>query len=375
VILFLYAARRTLGAFAVALAGVVAIFLAVDFVDNSSAFSGPGVIRAVLELYANKTAIVVAQVAPAAMILGAAVAVSTFRNTREYTAMRALGLGPWRLAVPVLAVTFAAGLALMVVQDVWGVRAAERVEEIQAFRFGRGGDQRRYVESHAPKRWFRGQDGRRIYHLRGPEPDEGAAPAAPAAPTTRDGALAGVTVLEISPDFQLTRRIDAVRMRPDGGAWVLDGVEDRTFLPDGTVRLERADARRYEFPEPPEAFAVVPGRPEQMRWKTLLSQLKVRRHLGLPVKQFELERYNRIAYPFAGVPGALLALALALRPSRKGHISAALLESVGVTLLFWATQGVTWALGNSGRVVPWVAAWAPDVLFLAAGVLAVRRTR
>jgi lipopolysaccharide export system permease protein len=141
------------------------------------------------------------------------------------------------------------------------------------------------------------------------------------------------------------------------------------------MRFESADARRYEFPEPPEAFAVVPGRPEQMRWNTLLWQIKIRRHLGLPVAQFEQERYSRIAYPFAGVPGALLALALALRPNRKGHISAALLESVGVSLLFWGTQGVTWALGASGRVPPWVSAWAPNVLFLAVGALAVRKTR
>jgi lipopolysaccharide export system permease protein len=360
VILFRYAARRTLGAFLAALAGVVAIFLAVDFVDNAAGFSGPGWIPAVLALYANKTAVVVRQVAPAAMILGAGIAVSTFRNTREYTAMRALGLGPWRLAVPVLAVTFGAGVALVVEHDVFGVQAASRAEEIQALRFGRGGDRRRYEEAHAPKRWFRGHDGRRIYHLRG-EP--------------RDGALEAVTVLEVTPDFRLARRIDAARMRPDGGRWLLEEVEDRTFLESGDVRLERAESRRYDFPEPPEAFAVVPGRPSQMRWNTLLAQIKLRRHLGLPVADFELERYNRIAFPFAGVPGALLALALALRPNRKGHVSAALLESVGVSLLFWGVQGVTWALGGSGRVLPWVAAWTPNVLFLAAGALAVRRTR
>jgi lipopolysaccharide export system permease protein len=360
VILFRYAARRTLAAFAVALAGVVAVFLAVDFVDNASVFAGPGWVPAVLELYANKAAVVVRDVAPAAMILGAAVAVSTFRNTREWTAMRAVGLGPWRLAVPVLAVTFGVGLVLLVEHDFWGVRAAQRAEEIQALRFGRGGDLRRYEAARAPKRWFRGRDGRRIYHLLG---------------SPRDGGFERVTVLEVTPDFRLARRIDAGRMRPEGGAWLLEDVQDRTFLPDGGMRLERAAVRRYDFPEPPEAFAVVPGRPTQMRWNTLLAQIKIRRQLGLRVADFELERYNRIAYPFAGVPGALLALALALRRNRKGHVSAALLESVGVTLLFWATQGVTWSLGNSGRVAPWVAAWLPNVLFLAAGALAVRRTR
>ncbi|ABS28373.1 LptF/LptG family permease [Anaeromyxobacter sp. Fw109-5] len=357
-ILFRYAARRTFAAFVGSLAGVVAIFLAVDFVDNSASFTGPGWIPAVLELYANKTAVVVRQVAPAAMVLGAAIAVSTFRRTREYTAMRALGLGPWRLAGPVAAVTLLAGAALVVVHDVWGVEATARAEEIRATRFSRG--VRQFQQAREPKRWFRSRDGRRIYHLGASLPG---------------GGFARVTVLAVTPDFRLAGRIDAARMRPDGDAWMLEEVQDRTFLPDGSVRLERADSRRYEFPEPPEAFAVVPGRPSQLRWRTLVAQIAVRRHLGLATEEFQLERYDRVAYPFAGVPGALLAVALALRRNRKGHVSAALVESVGVSLLFWGVQGVSFALGLSGRVAPWVAAWAPNALFLALGIAAVRRAR
>lgn len=357
-ILFRYAARRTLAAFLAALAGVVAIFLAVDFVDNSASFTGPGWFPAVLELYVNKTAVVVRQVAPAAMVLGAAIAVSTFRKTREYTAMRALGLGPWRLALPVVVVTLLAGTALLVIHDVWGVEAAERAEVIRATRFSRG--KREFAAAREPKRWFRSRDGRRIYHLGASLPQ---------------GGFARVTVLELTRDFRLAGRIDAARMRPDGNGWLLEDVQDRTFVSDGRLQVERATSRRYEFPEPPEAFAVVPGRPSQMRWATLVSQVAVRRELGLSTTEFQLERYNRVAYPFAGVPGALLAVALALRRARKGHVSAALLESVGVSILFWGVQGVSFALGLSGRVAPWIAAWAPNALFLAAGIAAVRRAR
>ncbi len=359
-ILFAYMARRTLGATLVALAGVLALYLAVDFVDNSAGFGGHGWVPAVLELYANKAAVVVRQIAPAAMILGAAVAASTFRHTREFTALRAVGLGPWRLAVPVLAVAFGLGVALVVLHDAVGVRASQRAEEIGALRFGRGGDQRRYIAAREPKRWFRGADGRRIYHLRG---------------NLAGGGFERVTVLEVGQDFRLVRRIDAGRMRPEGDAWVLEDVEDRTFLADGEIRLDRAAARRYRFDEPPDAFAVVPGRPAEMRWRTLVQQIAVRRRLGLPIVELALERDNRLAYPFAGVPGALVALALALRRNRKGHVSAALLESVGVSLAFWATQGVSWALALSGRVPAVVAAWAPNLVFLAVGVVSVRRIR
>jgi lipopolysaccharide export system permease protein len=356
--LFRHLAARTLAAFLGALAGVVAIFLAVDFVDNSASFGGEGWVLAVLELYANKAAVVVRQVAPAAMILGAAIAVSGLRRTREWTAMRSVGLGTWRVALPVAAVALLAGGVLVVTHDLFGVEAADRAEELEALRFGSGGDRRRYEAAREPKRWFRGRDGRHVYHLRG---------------ALQGGGFERVTVLELAPDFALARRIDAARMHPEGAGWRLEQVEDRTFLPGGEVRLERAAARTYAFPESADAFAVVPGRPSQMRWNRLLAQLKLRERLGLPSAEFRLERYDRLAYPLAGLPGALLALALALRRERKGHVSAALLESVGVTLLFWGAQAVTFALALSGRVEPWVAAWAPNVVFLAFGVVAVRR--
>ena len=355
-----YVARRMLVAFLGALAGVVFVFLAVDFVDNSAAWGGHGWLPMVLVLYANKAVGVIYQIAPAALLLGAAIAASGFRQTREWTAMRSVGMGPWRLAVPMLAVALSVGVALVVMNDVVGVDAAARAERIQAVRFGRGGDLRRYLAWREPQRWFRGADGRRIYDLRGQLPG---------------GGFERVTILDLSPGFRLTRRVDAVRMHPGpGGAWVLEDVEERTFAPDGSMRLERAPERTYRFDEPPGTFSVAPGRPSQLRWHTLVHQIGLRKRLGLPVSQFELERYNRLAYPLIGVPAVMLAIALALRRNRKGHISAALVESVGVSLLLWGVQGVTWALGLSGRVAPWIAAWAPNALFVVVGALVVRKS-
>jgi lipopolysaccharide export system permease protein len=360
VILFRYVAARSLLATLAALAGVVAIYLAVDFVDNASAFTGPGWAWGVLELYANKSAVVAYQTAPAAVILGAAIAASGLRQTREWTALRSVGLGPWRLAAPMLAVALAFGVGMAVLNDVVGVRAAERAEELQATRFQRGGSARRWAATRQPKRWFRSPDGRRIYHLRGALPG---------------GGFEGATVLEVTPGFALARRIDAAAMRPAERGWVLSDVEDRTFLPDGGVRLERAAERRYDFAEPPGAFALVPGRPSQLRLGVLTSQIGIRRELGQRVADFELERHGRGAAALIGLPAVLVALALALRPGRRGHVAAALLEAVGVSLALWSAQGVALAMGLSGRLPPGAAAWAPFLLFSTVGLLALRRVR
>jgi lipopolysaccharide export system permease protein len=360
VILRRHVAARTAWAILAALVGVVTIYLAVDYVDNSGSYTGAGAGPAVLELYANMALVVMRQVAPAAMLLGAGVAVSGLRQTREYTALRAAGLGPWFVTGPVIVVVLLVGLGLVALHEAWGVHAVERVDEIRAERFNKSDSQRRLAEARSPKRWFRGKDGRHVYHLRGNLPG---------------GGFQGVTVLELSPDFRLVRRIDAEAMRPADGAWVLEHVVDRTFLPDGGSQVQAAPRRVYRFDEPPDAFAVLPGNPAQMRWGTLVGQIEVRGRVGLPRAEFELERDNRLAYPLAGVPGALLAIALALRVRRKGHVATALVESVGVSLVFWGVQGVSWALGLSGRVEPWVAAWTPDLVFLLAGTAAVWRAR
>jgi lipopolysaccharide export system permease protein len=360
VILFRYVARRAVWSILAAMVGVVTIYLAVDYVDNSGSYTGEGWVQAVLELYANMAVVVVRQIAPAAMLLGAGIAVSGLRQTREYVAMRAAGLGPWFLSAPVIAVVLLFGMGLVVLHDAFGVQAVERVEEIRAFRFNKGGDRKSWEEARAPKRWFRGHDRRHMYHLRGVLPG---------------GGFEGVTVLEISPDFRLTRRLDARAMRPAGVDWALEQVVDRTFLPDGSLRVERSAQRTVHFDEPPDAFAVMPGNPAQMRWGRLVEQIAVRARIGLPVADFRLERDNRLAYPLAGIPGALLAIALALRPGRKGHIAAALIESVGVSMVFWAVQGISWAVGLSGRVEPWVAAWTPDLAFLLLGAFFVTRSR
>ncbi len=354
--LFLHVARRALAAFLSALAAVVALFLVVDFAENSSLFRGAGWLAAAAELYLWKSAVVVWQMAPAAMLLGASVTVSGLRRTREWVALRALGLGPWRLALPVLAVAALAAAGLTAFDDALVVGANARVNEMMATRFGRAGTWYRWRE---PKRWFRGRDGRRIYHLQA---------------GTVPGAFERVTVLEVTEDFRLARRIDAARMAPGpGGAWVLEEVAERLFAEGGAMTLDRAARRSYRFDEDPDAFAVRPGRPSEMRRAVLAEQTALRRRLGLPVTEFELERHRKLAYPLAGFAAVLAALALALRRERKGHLTASLVEALGISAVFWAAQGLGWSLGLSGRLDPVLAAWAPDALVLAAGWLAFRR--
>jgi lipopolysaccharide export system permease protein len=360
VILHRYLAGKTLLASLAAFVGVLSIFLAVDLVDNAGLMSGPGWVLAVMELYANKAAVVARQISPAALLLGTAIAVSGLRQTREWTALRSVGLGPWRVAIPVVSAVALACTGLVIFHELVGVKAAERAEEIRATRFSKGTAYRRWLVTQQPKRWFRGADGRRVYYLRG---------------TLPGGGFERVTVLLLDAEFGLEGRIDAGRMEPaSGGAWRLADVEVRRFTAEGASEYERYPSREYRFDEPPGSFDLRPGRPSQMSIPVLTEQIALRQRLGQPVADFALERAGRVAYPFLAVSGALLGVALALRRNRKGHIASAVLEAVLLSLALWAAQGIGLGLGLSGRLPPVVAAWFPNAIFLVAGAIAVRRS-
>jgi lipopolysaccharide export system permease protein len=358
VTLFLHLARRALAAFLGALAAVVILFLAVEFAEGASAFKGEGALQAAAMVYLYRAAAVAWQTAPAAMLLAASLTASGIRRTREYDAMRALGLGPWRVALPVLAVAALVAVGMVIFDDQFAAGAAAKADEIKV---ARGVTVNAWSRWQERKTWFRGRDGKRLYELRAAGPG---------------GSFERVTILDVGPSFRLERRVDAARMLPgQDGAWVLEDVEERRFGDDGAMVLERAPRRIYRFDEDPMAFAVRPGWPAQMRRAVLAEQVAVRSRLGLPTAEYALEWHRKLAYPFAAVPASLLALALALRRGRKGFVTASLVESVGVSLVFYGMQGLSWSLARSGQLPPQAAAWLPDLAFAAAGLWALRRWR
>lgn len=320
------------------LLGVVAVVVVIDFADRAHSFEGPTWITDVLRLYANLALDLAYQVAPSALLLAAGIAVSGLRRFGELTALNALGVNPRRLLVTVGLTCGGACAAVAVTNEYVVVDAARRADEIKATAFGRGGDLRPYFSE---QRWFRG-DGR-VYNLRG---SEGAA-------------FLDVSIYEMGPDFRLVRRIDAARMSPAAGGWRLEGADIATFREGQRASAERVDELTLPLPESAEDFRLRVGKPRQFGFHELLEQIEVRDRVGLESADYRLELYGRVAYPFTAVPGALLAMLLAMRRDRKGHLTTALAEGILVSIVMWSMLIVFRALGTSGRIPPAAGAFMP----------------
>ena len=347
--------------FAATLGGVVLIYLVIDFADRAHGFTGRAWGKPAAELYLNKAAVVGYQLAPAALIIAAALLISLLGRRGELTAMLSVGVRPLRLALPVAAFAALLGVALFWLNEKVVVRASARIDEIQVKRFGSWGDWATY---HAGSSWLRGQNGR-IYHL-GPQ---------------RDGGWEPATVLELAKPFRLTRRLVARRLEPDGahGLKFIDVLEIRygpSKEPGGDIAERHLEVLREEFPESASDLLLRSGRPQQLPFWQLREQVRLREQSGQPAREFELAISERIAQPLQEVPAALAALGISIwlqRPRRRVPVSAAVALGIGLSLALWAASVVVHALAMGGGLPPWAAAAVPGALSTLWAVVTFRR--
>jgi lipopolysaccharide export system permease protein len=346
VILARYLTRLYLGWFFAVLAALLVVYVVADFGDRLKAFLDRPIADVAL-LYWNKVLVAVQQLGPAAMLLAGGAAASTLRKRGEWVAVQSVGGSAATVFAPiaVCVLAIAAGLGAW---DEWiAAEAGQQIDQLHLQKFQTFGDMRFF---YTPRQWYRVGD--TLVQLRGGE---------------RDGAERDVTLYELSPEFHLRERIDANELRPLGGEqWELRGVVARTF--DGERSERRLEARREVrlAGTRPDAFRIRTGRPEQMRLSDLIEQQQRREAVGLPIARYGLALHQRFAYPLTGAAATLLAVAIALRRNRRGHLTLALVEGLAVAVALWGTLVVFKSLALAEHVAPVVAAWTPAVAMLAA---------
>ena len=348
--------------FVAMLAGVVLLYLVIDFADRGSMFSGKALGRALLELYLNQAAVVAHQLAPAALVLSVSLLLAQLGRRGELVALRALGISLWRLSLPICAFAAVLGILLWQVGERVVVGADARAEQITVERFHRWGDWGAY---HAGSTWLKGRAGR-IFHLG----------------TPTEGGFAPATILELDGASKLVRQLEARRMEPAGpGQWrLLDARETRYSDHEPALTETRSAERLERFPDTPEELSLRSGRPRQFPFATLLEQASRRERLGQPSREFRLALAERVAFPLQLIPSALAAVGLLVWRSRRAGprtqpLSTAIATGLVLVLVLWSLSVVLHASSLGGAVPPWLAAFGPALASGALGALALSRAR
>ena len=339
---------------------IYVIFLVVDFremIDDVINSRVPGAL--VLNFFKYRSPWIIGQILPVACLVSTLLAFGVLSRFNEITAMKAGGLSLYRISLPVLGATilvstFAFGLQGYVM-PFSNQRASQLKDQIK------GKPSRSY--SQPQRKWVQGADGV-FYSFRSfQKTSPGFLPLAP------EGVFQGFSVMRLDPEtFQVLARVYAREAQFIEGGWTLRDGWDRGFSEDGHITsFEEFREKRYSFPINPSRFMGEVRTPDQMSYSQLREFIQDLRRRGYSVQEQMVDLHEKVALPFVSFVMVVLGLPFGFRSGKKGSLYG-IGMGIGLVVIYYATFAVLSALGQIGFLPPFLAAWAPNILFTGLGM-------
>lgn len=353
-----YLSRRLLATYVKVLLALVCLVIVIDLLATRrrdiDRYDVPWAM--VAEYYATfvPTILFTYQAAAVAMLVTGLVILGRAAQDNEVTAALAGGVSLWRLVRWPLLIAGALSVAAFFVADHAGTAAFQRFHRIDQEYFRRFSQDRRAGAS------WTNLSGDWTAHVE----------------KFNRAALTGegVIIHDVNEDRVRDIRARRIFWEPDRREWMLE--RGRWFDFDRATneeRVARISQRPAPFDEPPERLFALEEPPEAKPAAVLRRDLHEARGLGMPVEAQWVDYYSKFAQPGLILIMALLAIPFAMRVRRGGvAISFGIAVAVGLAYVF--IFFVSTGLGHLQQLPPLVAAWAPNLLFLVAGLYLLRKT-
>jgi lipopolysaccharide export system permease protein len=360
-ILFRYMAREYLKMFTMCFAGLLTVYLVVDFFEKVRRFLRHDVdALAVLGYFVLRVPSISFQIAPFAVLMATLLTLGLLSRNHEITAMRSCGIGLNRIAAPFLIGALLVSLVLFLFSAIVMPLATAQAEYIKVALIEKKSGLARFK---ADRPWM--QIGNRsLMNVQTVEPD--------------GMTLRGINLYQLGPGFRLEAIVQAreIHYTPEG--WVLLYGMQRTLLPDGRQYVETFQIRSIAMSQTPEDFnAWAAIESEEMTLPALRAYADRLRRDGYNFTRPLTDYYGRIAYPFICLVVAIVGIALSLRRSgtRGGGMAMGIGQALVIGFAYWAAHSVAINIGRGGAMVPLLAGWMANLLFLSFGLYLFLRVK
>jgi len=291
---------------------------------------------------------------PAASFGAALVTMGLGARWREVTAMKAGGIPPIRVVLPILGAAFALSILTGIQNETWGLRAS-RAWQRQLTGGGMAMDYRR------GSFWY--QRGRMIYNIRGADRD------------TRT--LIGIALFERNRAGRLVRSVHAARARVgDDGTWHFEQAVIREFDPSKPGSPPRTDARTEATLrlDAADEKVLMDADASLLPLDRLDAYIRTRAREGETVQRFVALFHQRLTDPLAVLLLALIGIPLGLRVETTRSFGRPALWGVAILGAFFLARTVGNTLAAEGAVPPAVPSWSIVTVFAGFGLWQLART-
>jgi lipopolysaccharide export system permease protein len=312
-------------------------------------------------------------VLPIALLLALLYALTNHARNQEITAIRAAGVSLWRLSLPYFGVGLLASLALFVANEFWAPTTDDRAKAIL----------KRHLapDPHAPApNEYRNlcfentRDGRRwrigVYN-------------------TQTGEMVEPGVYPSARDGSKLWELRAERARRVNGVWTFYNAvafkeaADTNSPPVPTLRTNELAVP--EFTETPEeisseikirdSMTLRAAKKADVPIKDILNYMRLHPQLSRSDRYWlHTKLEGRLAAPWTCVVVVLIAIPFGAAGGRR-NVYVGVASSIVICFSYFVLLQLGLALGTSGRVSPWLAAWFPNLFFGIVGLWMTARIR
>lgn len=162
----------------------------------------------------------------------------------------------------------------------------------------------------------------------------------------------------------LQRVIQAERAQPQAGAWLLTKVR----IYDSAMNVVRRLPETTGLPGvQPKQLTLARVDPDQLDFWTLRERIAQLERAGRPTDEARAGLWHKISGPLSTLLMPLLAATAAFGLARSGQVLMRACIGMALGFAYFVADNFSIAMGNVGAYPPFLAAWAPFLLFLLVG--------
>jgi lipopolysaccharide export system permease protein len=298
------------------------------------------------------------QAIPIAALLSSVVTMVMLSRTNEISAMRAAGMGPVRIALPLGVGGLLLSLASIALGEFVLPVAAKHLRHVQDIQIEKGAEDA--LASSA--RWQRKDQS--IIHFKDFDHNE--------------QTLIDLEVMELNQSFRPVKLIQAstAKYSNESKIWDADDILITYFNANGTLSsTERRKSVTLELTVDPKRLKLDRRKTEELSIRELRDQIKKGQKSGNDTLSQRVDMHVKIAFPLSAFVVSLIGLSFAYKSERTTETAKSVILAFGMGVSYWFILNAVKELGKRGDLPPVIAAWFANVFIFGLVVMTALRSR
>lgn len=289
---------------------------------------------------------------PVSVLVGVLINFGILTRTSQIIAMKASGISLYRLSWSLLLVAVLISVLSFALQEYVLPYSNQKQDALRNVIKGRGAQ----TYYRPDRKWMMGEQSR-IFNYNLFDEDR--------------NLFGGISVFEFDPvSFELQRRIYATRAVWDAKSrdWVFEDGWEYRFQSQRTAHFQRFQNERFpEITEAPQYFKKEVKESSQMNYAELQAYIDDLRRSGFDVVKLTVALHKKLSFPLVSLIMCMIAIPFSFSTGRHGSLYGFGL-SIMIGIVYWVMLNFFEQIGGAGKLVPILAAWAPNMIFGASGI-------